>query len=162
RYAGDPSVIGKQVLLNDHKLTIVGVAQPGFEGVGRLFETQFYIPVVMAPEILGQRERLSDRRYRWVQVFARLKPGVTRKQAEASLQPIFHHVLEFEVAQKEFARASAYTRDQFLRQTLQVMPGSTGQNEGRQFMETPLFALMGMVGLVLLIACANVANLMIA
>ncbi|MBV9742504.1 MAG: ABC transporter permease, partial [Acidobacteriia bacterium] len=162
RYAGDRSIIGRQILVNDHKLTIVGVAQSGFEGVGRLFETQIYMPIMMAPQMLANEHRLDDCRYRWVQIFARLKPGVTRQQAQASLQPIFHHILEYEVQQKEFAHTSAYTRQQFLKQTLEAMPGGTGQNESRQFLEQPLFAMMAMVGLVLLIACANVANLMIA
>jgi predicted permease len=162
RYAADPKILGRQVLVNDHKLTIIGVAQKGFEGVDRLFETQIYIPVVMAPQIVGQELRLEDRRYRWVQVFARLKPGVSRQQAQASLQPLFHQILQFEVQQKEFGHASAYRREQFLRMKLDVMPGAAGQNEARQFIEAPLWAMMAMVGLVLLIACANVANLMIA
>jgi predicted permease len=163
RYAADPKILGRQILVNNHKLTIVGVAQKGFEGVDRLFETQIYIPIMMAPEILqGSEKWLADRRQRWVQVFARLKPGIPRQQAQASLQPLFHQILQFEVQQKEFANASAYRRDQFLRMTLDVMPGATGQNEARQFLEAPLWAMMAMAGLVLLIACANVANLMIA
>jgi predicted permease len=163
RYAADPKILGRQILVNNHKLTIIGVAQKGFEGVDRLFETQIYIPIMMAPEILqGSEKWLADRRQRWVQVFARLKPGIPRPQAQASLQPLFHQILQFEVQQKEFANASAYRRDQFLRMTLDVMPGATGQNEARQFLEAPLWAMMAMAGLVLLIACANVANLMIA
>ena len=162
RYARDPSVIGKQILVNDRQLTIVGVAQPGFEGVERLFTTQIFIPIVMAPELTTRERPLEDRRFRWVQVFARLKPGVTREQAQTSLQPIFHNVLAMEVQQKEFAHASAYTRQQFLKMSLAVMPGGHGQDEARQFLEAPLWAMMAMVGLVLLIACANVANLMIA
>jgi predicted permease len=163
RYASDPKIAGRQILVNDRKLTIVGVAQKGFEGVDRLFETQIYIPIMMAPQILPARDnRLEDRRFRWVQIFARLKPGVMRQQAQASLQPLFHQILQFEVQQKGFAHASAYSREQFLRMKLDVMPGTTGQNEGRQYLEAPLWAMMAMVGLVLLIACANVANLMIA
>jgi predicted permease len=163
RYAADPKIVGRQILVNDQRLTIVGVAQIGFEGVDRLFDTQIYIPIMMAPQMLqGPKNRLEDRRRRWVQVFARLKPGVTRQQAQASLDPLFHQILQFEVQQKEFARASAYTREQFLKMKLDVMPGATGQNEARQFLEGPLWAMMAMVGLVLLIACANVANLMIA
>jgi predicted permease len=162
RYGGDPSVIGRQILVNDHRLTIVGVVEPGFEGVGRLFETQIYIPVTMASQMVEWERPLDDRRRRWVQVFARLKPGVSIRQAKASLAPAFHHVLEFEVEQKEFAHASAYAREQFLKQTLDVMPGGTGQNEGREFLAPALVAMMALVGLVLLIACANVANLMIA
>ena len=162
RYAGDPSVIGKEILVNDHKLTIVGVAQRGFEGVERLFASQVYIPMMMAPQVTAEIKPLENRRRRWVQVFGRLKPGVTLRQAKASLQPIFHRVLEMEVQQKEFAQAGAYTREQFLKMTINVLPGGTGQNMARQFLEAPLWALMGMVVLVLFIACANVANLMIA
>jgi len=162
RFAGDPAVIGRQILVNGHELTVIGVAQPGFEGVERLFATQIYVPVVMAEQMTAKIKPLDDRRSRWVQVFGRLKPGVTLQTAKASLQPIFHRILEMEVQQKEFAHASSYARQQFLRMTLDAMPGGAGQNEARQFLEAPLWAMMAMVGLVLLIACANVANLMIA
>ena len=97
RYARDPAVLGKQILVNDRQLTIVGVAQPRFEGVDRLFSTQIYIPMMMASEIITRERPLEDRRWRWVQVFARLKPGVTMRDAKASLQPLCHHVLEMEV-----------------------------------------------------------------
>jgi predicted permease len=162
RLAGDPSVIGKQILVNDHKLTVVGVAEKGFEGVERLFVTQIYIPVTMAEELTGESKPLEDRRRRWVQVFARLKPGVTLEEAKASLQPIFHRTLEMEVKEQAFAHTSSYTREQFLKMTLDVMPGGKGQSVADQFLAAPLWAMMAMVGLVLLIACANVANLMIA
>jgi putative ABC transport system permease protein len=162
RFARDPSVIGRQILVNDHQLTIVGVAEQGFEGVERLFATQIYVPVMMAGQMTTKKKPLEDRRSRWVQVFGRLKPGVNLQYAKASLQPVFHRVLEMEVQQKEFAHASSYSRQQFLRMTLDVMPGGAGQNEAKQFLEAPLWAMMAMVGLVLLIACANVANLMIA
>jgi predicted permease len=160
RFAGDASVIGREILVNDHKLTVIGVAQPGFLGTERLFTTQIYIPIMMAQEIDG--DKLDDRRRRWVQVFARRKPGVTLAQAGASLEPIFHRIIAWEVQQKEFAHASAYTREQFLRMRIEAGPGGKGQNVAEQFLSAPLWAVMGMVGLVLLIACANVANLMIA
>jgi predicted permease len=160
RFASDPAIIGKEILVSDNKLTIVGVAQAGFDGVERLFPTQIYVPVVMAKEFSGRS--LDDRRWRWLQVFARLKPGVSRTQAKVSLQPIFHNVLEMEVRQKEFARTSPYTRQQFLKMTLDVLPGGAGENVAERFLKGPLWAMMAMVGLVLLIACANVANLMIA
>jgi predicted permease len=78
------------------------------------------------------------------------------------LQPIFHRILEMEVKEPEFAHTSAYTREQFLKMTLDVTPGGNGQSVGDQFLAAPLWAMMSLVGLVLLIACANVANLMIA
>jgi predicted permease len=160
RFASDPNIVGKEILVNDTKLTVVGVAQAGFDGVERLFPTQIYIPVMMTKEFSNRS--LDDRRYRWVQVFARLKPGVSLARAKASLQPIFHNVLEMEVQQKEFARTAPYTRQQFLKMTLDVLPGGAGENVAERFLKGPLWAMMAMVGLVLLIACANVANLMIA
>ena len=162
RYAGDPTIIGKQILVNDRQLTIIGVAQSGFEGVERLFATQVYIPVMMAAQITTESRPIENRRRRWVQVFGRLKAGITVQRAKASLQPLFHQVLAMEVQQKEFARASVYRREQFLKMSLDVIPGGTGQNEAKQFLEAPLWAMTAMVGLVLLIACANVANLLIA
>jgi len=162
RFAGDPRVIGKPILVNNHKLTIIGVAGKGFEGVEPLFATQIYVPMAMAAQITKEDKPFDDRRRRWVQVFARLKPGVSSTQAKASLQPIFHRILEMEVQQPAFAHASAYTRQQFLRMSLEVMPGGRGQSVAREFLEAPLWAMMAMVGLVLLIACANVANLIIA
>jgi predicted permease len=162
RFGGDPSVIGREILANNHKLTVVGVAQRGFDGVEAMFATQIYVPVMMAAELTERDKPLENRRLRWVQVFARLKPGVSADQAKASLQPVFRSLLEMEVQQAEFAKASPYTRQQFLRMTVEVMAGGGGQNVAKQFLETPLWAMMGLVGLVLLIACANVANLMIA
>ncbi len=162
QFAGDPGVIGKPILVNNHKLTIVGVAQKGFEGVEPLFATQIYVPMAMAAQITKEDKPFDDRRRRWVQVFARLKPGVTPARAKASLEPVFHRILEMEVQQAAFAHASAYTRQQFLKMSLDVMPGGRGQSVTREFLEAPLWAMMAMVGLVLLIACANVANLIIA
>jgi len=160
RFGGDPSIVGREILVNDRKLTVVGISEAGFMGTERLFPTQVFVPVVMAPQIA--KRPLEDRRFRWVQVFGRLKTGVTLPQAKASLQPIFHGILAMEVQQKEFARASPYAREQFLKITLDVTPGGNGENVAESFLSAPLWAMMAMVGLVLLIACANVANLMIA
>jgi predicted permease len=160
RFTGDRSILGREILVNNRKLTVVGVAQPGFEGTERLFPTQIYVPIAMAKEI--EDRDLDDRRFRWVQVFGRLKPGVSIERAGASLQPIFHRILAWEVQQKEFAHASPFARERFLRMTLQLTPGGGGQNAAAASLAAPLWAVMAMVALVLLIACANVANLLIA
>ena len=162
RFSGDPSVLGKEMLVNDHRLTIVGIAPRGFDGMEAMFTTQLYVPIVMAPDLTRRDRPLENRRLRWVQVFGRLKPGVTMERAKASLAPIFHRILEMEVRQAEFARTTEYTRRQFLKMTLDVMPGGGGNNIPRVFLEAPVLAMGAMVWLVLLIACANVANLMIA
>lgn len=85
RLAGDPHVIGKEILINNHRLTVVGVAARGFAGVETLFETQVYVPIMMAQQITQEDKPLDDRGRRWVQVFARLQPGVTMREAKASL-----------------------------------------------------------------------------
>ena len=162
RFAGAPDILGKTLLVNNHKLTIVGVAPSGFDGIEPLFSAQIFVPIAIAEQVTQEEKPFENRRRRWLQVFGRLKPGVTVTQAKASLQPIFHNILQMEVQQPAFAHASAYTREQFLKMTLDVFPGGRGQSEARQFLAAPLWAMMAMVGLVLLIACANVANLMIA
>jgi predicted permease len=162
RFGGDPSIVGKQILVRDHRLTIVGVAERKFEGVQALFQVQLFVLVAMTAEITDTEKPFDDRRHRWVNVFGRLKPGFGLREAQASLAPLYHRTLEMEVQQKEFAHATPYSRQEFLKGTLDAMPGGRGQDVVRQFMEAPLWAMMAMVALVLLIACANVANLMIA
>ena len=162
RFAGDEGVIGRQILVNNHQFSVVGVAQKGFEGVDPIFPTQVFIPVMMTTEVTQEKKPFDNHFRRFLQVFGRLRPGVTRQQAAASLAPLFHQIIADEVTQKEMAKGSAYAREHFLQMKLDVMPGGTGQSYARIFMEGPLWAMMAMVGLVLLIACANVANLMIA
>jgi predicted permease len=162
RYGSDPNILGREMLVNGMKFTIVGVAARGFDGMEAMFPTQIHVPVMMATEITGRAKLLENRRFRWVQVFGRLRPGITATQARASLQPIFHRILEREVRETAFAKASPYARQQFLKMTLDVLPGGGGQNIPRIFLEGPVWVMTAMVWLVLLIACANVANLIIA
>ncbi|MBV8906950.1 MAG: ABC transporter permease, partial [Acidobacteriia bacterium] len=129
RFGGNPAVIGKDILVNNHKLTVIGVAQKGFNGMERLTTAQIYVPLSMAEQLTDETKPFENRRRRWLQVFARLNPGVTRGEAKASLQPIFHRILEMEVQQKEFAHATPYVRQQFLKMTLDLLPGGNGQND---------------------------------
>jgi predicted permease len=162
RFAGDPAMLGKTVSVHQHNMTIVGVTQPGFEGVELGFTPSFYMPMMMQKETFGQPDMLTDRRTRWVNVFGRLKPGVPLEQAKASLQPFMHSILALEVQEKAFNNTSAYTREQFLRCWMDVLPGSQGRAYLRDQLKTPLWVLMAITGTVLLIACANIANLLLA
>ncbi|HYL64309.1 MAG TPA: ABC transporter permease [Candidatus Methylomirabilis sp.] len=163
RFASDPNIVGKSLLLNNYKMTIVGVVQPGFDGVELGRSPKLFVPIMMQKEIMvgNPNDMLHDRRTRWVNSFGRLKPGVTRQQAKAALQPFMHSMLEMEVKEKDFAHASPYDREQFLKCYIDVLPGSQGRSYTRQALSTPLWVLMATTGLVLLIACANLANLLL-
>jgi len=163
RFAADPQVVGKKIIVNGMNMTIVGVAQEGFDGVELGNAAKIFVPVMMQPDLMPQNnEFLKDRRTRWVNAFGRLKPGVTEAQAKAGLQPIMHAMLEQEVLEPAFSTASTFTRQEFLKNIIDVLPGSQGRSYFRQSLSTPLWVLMAITGTVLLIACANLANLLLA
>src|SRR5437762_13540488 len=106
--------------------------------------------------------RADDRGARWVQVFARLKPGYTVETAAAPVQLLFTQIRQYEITLPAAKDWSAYSRDQFMKGKMLVTSATTGFSPLRNDFSTGLIVLMGMVGLVLLIACAHVANLLIA
>jgi putative ABC transport system permease protein len=163
RFGGDPQIVGKTILVNNHQMTIIGVAQAGFDGVELGYTTKIFVPVMMESQIIiGPMKMLTDRRSRWVNAFGRLKPGVTETKAKASLQPFMHSMLAMEVKEAAFRNASTYDREQFLKCWIDVLPGSQGRASLRRELRTPLWVLMATTGMVLLIACANIANLLLA
>ena len=163
RFGADPGIIGKEIVVNGRKLTIIGVSAAGFDGVEPGRAPQIRIPITMKDELTrSDFRRLNIDRFRWTQVFGRLKPGTSIEQAQAGLQPLFHQILNREVTEKPFSKASPFVKQEFLRMWMEAMPGSKGRSNLRRTYSKPLFALMGIVGLVLLIACSNLANLLIA
>jgi predicted permease len=163
RFNSDRGVLGKRIVVNGYPLTIVGVSQAGFDGVEAGVSPQLRVPMMMKHELTnGTFYTLNDRRGRFVQAFGRLRPGVDLQTAKAGLQPLFHQILNMEVQEKAFARATPYTKEQFLKMSMDVLPAAKGRSSLRRQFANPLWALMAIVGLVLLIACSNVANLLIA
>ena len=163
RFGADPGIVGKQIVINGRTLTVIGVSVAGFDGVEPGRAPQLRIPITMKDELpRTDFGRLNANRFRWVEVFGRLKQGMTLDKAQAGLQPLFHQILSREVTEKPFAKASPFVKDEFLKMWMEVMPGSKGRSNLRKAYSKPLFALMGIVGLVLLIACSNLANLLIA
>lgn len=164
RFARDRTVVGKKILVNNYPMTIVGVSGPGFAGLDPASSPQIRVPILMKPQMLPEWTwfQPEDRRSRWVQVFARLKPGYTAESARAPLQVLFHQVREYELTLPAAKDWSAWSRQRFLQGTVQVEKADTGYSNLRNDFSTALIVLMSMVGLVLLIACANVANLLIA
>ena len=163
RFAGDPGILGRTVLIGPHPLTVVGVVAPGFDGLNLAAATELFVPLALDDRLEGTGSRLGDQSLRWLKVYARLKPGVTEAQATASLAPFYRTLREQYVNDARFARATAATRQRYLKENrLAVVPGSDGLTPMRGQLRGPLVILMIIVGGVLLIACANVANLQLA
>jgi predicted permease len=164
RFAKDPQIVGKKILINNYPMTVVGVSAENFAGLDPAKSPQVRVPILMKAAMVPEWSflEMSDRRTRWVQVFARLKPGYTAESAGAPLQVLYRQIREFETTEPKARNWSQYARDQFLRGTIHVERADTGYSGLRNNFSKALIVLMCMVGLVLLIACANVANLLIA
>jgi predicted permease len=164
RFARDPGAIGKKILVNNYPMTIVGVSSAGFSGIDPARSPQMRVPILMKPAIMPEWEwvRMSDERTRWVQVFGRLRPGYTIDTAQGPLQGLFTQIRQHEMTLPGAKTWSPFLRERFMTGQLKIDKADIGYSPLRNDFSTALAVLMGMVGLVLLIACANVANLLIA
>jgi len=117
RFARDPNVIGKKILVNDYPMNIVGVSSTEFRGLDPAQSPQIRVPVLMKRVMLPEWTwmRADDRRARWIQVFARLKPGYTVESAAAPLQLLFTQIRQYELTLPAAKDWSAYFRDQFMK-----------------------------------------------
>ena len=153
-FGGDPSAIGKTIRLQNLPFTIVGVAEPRFVNLtpGKTFD--LWIPLAQGPRLQsGWTPRMDDAGSWWMVVVARLKPGVTHAQAESAVSLLFFNALvdgDKPLSKAEDAPA------------IKLLPAETGLTGSRPQFSNPLYVLMLAVGIVLLIACANVAGLMLA
>jgi predicted permease len=164
RFARNRDVVGRKILVNNYPMTVVGVSAEGFAGLDPTRSPQIRVPVQMKDAMVPEWTwvHLDDRRTRWVQVFGRLKPGYTVESARAPLQTLFTQIRRYEMTLPAAKDWSKYNREQFMKGRMLVTKADTGYSSLRNDFSTALIVLMCMVGLVLLIACANVANLLIA
>ncbi len=162
RFAGDPGVVGRKIIVDNYPMTIVGVSAAGFLGLDPSHTPQIRVPIQMKPLMTPGWDDIGDRRSQWIQMFGRMKPGYTLESAKASLQPLFHQILVEELSMPAMRDTNEYYRKQFLARQIRMESAATGYSQMRQSYSTALVVLMCMVGLVLLIACFNVANLLIA
>ena len=164
RFAGDPAVVGKTIRINDYPMTIVGVSADGFFGLDPAGSPQVRVPIQMKPVMFPDWGwvHVDNRRARWVQLFARLKPGYTAESAAGPVQGLFTQIRQYEMSLPVASTWSAFNRESFMRGRLLLERAAGGYSGLRNSFDTALIVLMCMVGLVLLIACANVANLLIA
>ena len=163
RFNGSAAVLNQVVTINSTPMTIVGVAPAGFAGVTATRSPDLFIPLAMKAQLTPTWNDLDNRRSRWVNVVGRLKPGLSLDAAKARLDVLYQQINEFELKEvPAFAAGSQNFQNGFRAKKLTLYPAGHGLSDLRQGVRTPLFVLMAMVGLVLLIACANVANLLLS
>ncbi len=160
QFGADPSILNKPLTVNGIPLTVVGVARKGFNGVEIGYLPDIFIPVTMkeqmAPNMLQALESPTDF---WLPLMGRLTPGMTIARAQAQLQPTYAAILQ---ENAKLLKLSGHDLTQYLAKPLLLEGGSQGREVLQSSLQEPLLVLMSMVGLVLLIACANLASLLVA
>jgi predicted permease len=160
--AGAPGVLGRKVLVNQHPMTVIGVAAPLFRGIDVGEVPSIWIPAAMSAQALPGFNDLLDRRTRWMQILGRLRPDVTLKQAQAGLQPWFKAMLNEDTRRAGFPKITVERRQRFLSSTLQLTHAPQGHSSLRRRMSQPLWVLMAATAVLLGLACLNVAGLFLA
>ena len=162
---GSPDVIGDVLVVNDRSLTIVGVAPAGFRGTTIDRRYAFFVPITMRGLLSHEGDGwFEDRRTHWTYLFGRLAPDVSIDQARAALAPLYRSILAEVEAPLQMGMSAPETA-RFLDRPLQVGPGWQGQSawqDNARGQRVALFFLFGITAAVLLIACANVVNLLLA
>lgn len=157
RYGSDPSAVGQQIRISDVPFTIVGVSAPEFFGIDPGSQAQVYLPLHTAPSLASnsaedEKSRFVDRNSYWVEMMGRLRPGVSRTQAETELAGKF----------RQYVESTASTAQEKVDiPELRLTDAAGGIDSLRREYSRPLYVLMGMVSLILLISCANLANLLL-
>jgi len=163
RFNGSAAVLNQVVTINSTPITVIGVAPAGFAGVTATRSPDLFIPLAMKAQLTPTWNDLDNRRSRWVNIVGRLKAGLSLEAAKARLDVLYQQINEFELKEvPAFAGGSENFKKGFRAKKLTLYPAGHGLSDLRQGVRTPLFVLMAMVGLVLLIACANVANLLLS
>jgi putative ABC transport system permease protein len=160
-FGGDPSVLNKVLLINNLEMTVVGVSQAGFSGVQVGKTPDLYVPMMMTQQMTEYGETLDRWDDYWMTLLARRKPGVSEKQAEAGINAAYKPLLEEELPQMK-SGWNEQKRKQFLEKKILLSTGSRGRTVLQRDSGAQIITLFVMVALVLLIACTNVANLLLA
>lgn len=157
-FPNDPDVIGKTIHLNRHEFEIVGVTPPWFTGLeaDRVYDVA--IPISCEPILHTDRSALDNRSWWWLRILGRLSPGENLQQAQSRLKALTPAMFQETVD----PRLPAEGQKEFVKSTLFLQPATTGFSDIRTQYKTALFTLIVITGLVLLVACANIANLLLA
>ncbi|MBO0800639.1 MAG: ABC transporter permease, partial [Blastocatellia bacterium] len=160
-FAQDPAVVGRQITINDVPFTIVGVTPPGFSGFIIDRKPDLWWPMQMLPQIEPGNRDLHTRGSWWLRLMGRRKPGVSMEQARAEMDMILQPLLT-EMSASHASRWTPAMRRNFLERRIELQYGGIGWTGLRKRFTQPLLILQAIVALVLLLACANLANLLLA
>jgi len=159
-FAADPSVVNQSILVNGIPFTIIGVTQPGFNSVIGGTNPDIFVPITMKAQMTPGWDELEDRRSKWLNILARVRPGMTTQQAEAGITPLWKSLRTIEL--QSITSKNQRFRDQFVAKSyITLLDASRGFSPLRESMQVPLLILMGMVGLLTLMATANVGSLLL-
>jgi len=157
-FAGDPSVVGRRLTLDGNSFEVIGVTPPGFNGISIGDTYDVAVPICVEPILSPRNNRLTKRHAWWLATIGRLKPGWAIARANAQILAVTPAILQETIPPVYDAEGTK----KYLEYKLGAFSASTGFSELRRDSETSLWLLLGISGLVLLIACANLANLMLA
>ena len=159
---GAADVVGRKILVNQHPMTVVGVAAARFRGIDVGQVPSLWIPAAMSSQALPGFDGLLDRRTRWMQILGRLRQGISLEQAQAGLQPWFRSMLEEDTRRAGFPRITPERRQRFLSSYLVLTAAPQGHSSLRRRLSQPLWVLFAATALLLSLACLNVAGLFLA
>jgi predicted permease len=160
RFGSDPAILNKTIVVNGAPLTVVGVARTGFAGIQPGRPADLFVPLMMKAQMTPFWNGLDDPKDYWLQLIGRIKPGMSRASAEKALQPVYRPLLQ--ALSLEMKGTDATWRRRFENRRLLLTSGGHGRTPLQDDVGTPLLSLMGMVALVLMIACSNLAGLLAA
>jgi predicted permease len=157
----DPHVVGRVMNVNGQSLTVIGVAPEGFEGTTLGTSPKVFVPMSMRHALIPLFNAFEDRRNYWVYLFARLRPGVSMEQAKASINAVYSPILSTVEAPLQKGMSDSTLR-RFKSKLITLEDGRRGQSSLHNSTKIPILILMCITAIVLLIACANIANLLLA
>jgi len=161
RFGGGASVLNDTMIVNGEQMTIVGVAPERFEGTTMGATPEVFVPITMRRALQRTFNGFDRRNSYWAYLFARLKPGVTMEAAHASLGAQYHAIINTVEADLQKGLSDA-TMARFRAKDVVLTPGAMGQSSMHREAKVPLMVLLAVTGVVLVIACANIANLLLS
>jgi predicted permease len=157
----DPTIVGQSITVNGHPMTVIGVAPKGFTGTTLGEKPRVYVPISMRAQMSPGFNGFENRRSYWVYVFGRLKPGVSIDRARTAMNTLYHPIIQGTEAALQKGM-SPETMGRFQKKELVLEDGRRGQSSVQREAKVPLIMMFLVTGIVLLIACANIANLLLA